>query len=369
MVKPYLTDEEFMAVCRSVTTNAEGAKQVGTNERNFRARRKRIEERYGVSLSNSIDERVKQIGLDAKDWSYAWDKTDGLSVLVHNPHFTPDDYHSALDDAVEHVRKLSPKFPTIKHSKVTDGHCHVLNFTDIHFGAYGLDKARQVVLDGLSDMLARASGYPIDKIIFVIGSDCLHTDTAYYTSTKGTPQNTDGSSWAQAFKAAQSTYTECLTRLMPIAPIQVVHVSGNHDELMSYALAQVIEATFAKAKSISFDVTDAPRKYVQYHDNLIAFTHGDKVKDADIPNIVSHEAAELWGRTRHRYVYMGHIHHNKQIRYQAIKEHPGLTLQWLRSPKPTDKWHRDNGYLGGQGLTSFIHSRTGGQVANLSVNL
>lgn len=369
MVKPYLTDEEFMAVCRSVTSNQEGAKKVGTNERNFRARRKRIEERYGVNLTNSIDHRVRQIGLDPKDWSYAWDKSDGLSVLVHNPNFTPDDYHSALADAVEQVRKLSPKFPTIKHNKVKDGHCLVLNFTDLHFGGWHLEKATEIVKGALADAIARSSGYPIDKIIFVMGSDALHTDTAGYTTTKGTQQVTDGSSWAEAFKVAQEAYTHCIASLAPIAPVHCVHVSGNHDELMGWALSQTIQATFSKAKSITFDVDDTPRKYVAYGTSMLCFTHGDKVKDADLPMIVAHEAPDMWGQTSHRYIYMGHRHHNMAIKYRSIKENPGITLQWLRSPKPTDKWHRDNGYLGGQGITSFIHSQTGGQVASLSINL
>lgn len=227
----------------------------------------------------------------------------------------------------------------------------------------------ETVKSALSDAITRSQGYPIEQIIFVIGSDCLHTDTAGYTTTKGTQMTTDGSSWADAFKVAQSAYTHCIASLAPIAPVHVVHVSGNHDELMSYALAQVIEATFSKVKQITFDVDDTPRKYVSFGTSMICFTHGDKVRDTDLPMIVSHEACDMWGQTAHRYVYMGHVHHSRAIKYQTIKEHPGITLQWLRSPKPTDKWHRDNGYLGGQGITSFIHSKEGGQVATLTVNL
>lgn len=358
-----------MAVCRSVKSNMEGAQKVGTNERNFRARRKRLEERYGVKLTNLIDQRVRDIGLNAKDWSYAWDKTDGLSVLVHNPDFTPDDYKQALSDTLESIKRLAPKFPTIKHSKPKDGHCLVINATDLHFGGWGLENAKSAVLNATSDAISRSAPYPLERIIFVIGSDCLHTDTEHYTTSKGTPVETDGSTWAQAFKAAQEAYTQCLATLLPLAPVHVVHVSGNHDNLMSYALAQVIEATFSRAKGMTFDVTDHPRKYIRFHDNLLCFTHGDKVKDNDLPMIVSHEAAKDWGQTRHRYVYMGHIHHNKQIKYQSIKEHPGIVLQWLRSPKPTDNWHRDRGFLGARGMTSFIHSPNQGQVASLSINL
>ena len=365
-----VSEDEFILICQTAATNQEGAARAGVSLDRFRRRRADIEARKRINLRGGLSNRISATGANPSDVPYVWLKDEGISAFVKNPEFiTRDEHAQALADAVAAVRKLAPTFPSVKYAKVKDGHCLVLNFTDLHFGAYGLDKARQVVLDAMGDALTRSSGYPIEQIIFVIGSDCLQTDTAHYTTTKGTPVSGDGSTWSQAFKAAQEAYTQCLATLLPIAPVHVVHVSGNHDELMSYALAQVIEATFAKAKNITFDVTDTPRKYHQYHSSLLAFTHGDKLKDTDIPMIVSHEAPEAWGKTRHRYVYMGHIHHNRQIKYQAIKEHPGITLQWLRSPKPTDAWHRDHGFLGGQGITSFIHSRDGGQVASLSVNL
>ena len=364
-------DHDLRAVLSKNLPRREQAKLLGISERALRRRISRDEQRTGVSRQQQgfVDNRIIANGHGQQDWSIGWIKEDGGSYLVHNPDFTPDDYHSALEDAVESVRAVAPTFPNVKYAKVKDGHLVLINMTDIHFGGWGLDKASAAVDAALADALQKSSGYPIDKIVFVMGSDCLHTDTAGYTTTKGTQQVTDGSSYAQAFKAAQDAYTRCIATLAPIAPVHCVHVSGNHDELMSYALSQVIEATFSKAKAVTFDVTDSPRKYIEYGTSLIAITHGDKVKDADIPGIVSHEAASLWGNTRHRYVYMGHLHHSKATKYQNLKEYPGITLEWLRSPKPTDKWHRDNGYLGSQGITSFIHSKTRGQVAKLVFNL
>ena len=352
-------------------TRKEQANALGIHERSLRRRIRTESERTGENLGQNgfVDNRIIANGHGSRYWSIGWIKEDGGSYLVHNPDFTPDDFTTALEDAVESVRKLAPTFPKVKHAKVKDGHCLVLNFTDLHFGSWGLDKTSAVVDAALADALQKSSGYPIDKIIFVLGSDCLHTDTAGYTTTKGTQQVTDGSSYDQAFKAAQAAYTRCIKSLIPIAPVHCVHVSGNHDELMSYALSQVIEATFINAKNVTFDVSNSPRKYVDYGTSLLAFTHGDKVKDIDIPMIVAHEASGMWGSTRHRYVYMGHLHHNKSTKYQSIKDHPGITLEWLRSPKPTDKWHMDNGYLGAQGITSFIHSKDGGQVAKLAFNL
>jgi len=70
-----------------------------------------------------VDNRIIANGHGSRYWSIGWIKEDGGSYLVHNPDFTPDDFTTALDDAVESVRKLAPTFPKVKHAKVKDGHC------------------------------------------------------------------------------------------------------------------------------------------------------------------------------------------------------------------------------------------------------
>lgn len=373
MPDPICTEEEFIALWDELKSATEIAKRLNCDLRGVHRRRRSIENRRGIQLGSydDIARRVQEIGHDEADWSVAWDKTDGLSVLIHNPLYVgKDDLKSALEDQVEAIKSYAPKYPSIKYAKPKQPHALVVNFTDLHFGAYSLEAAADVVRRGVEDAIVRSAGYEIDQIYFVMGSDCLHVDTVHRTTTKGTPVETNGAGWAAAFKAAQMAYVDALERLVQVAPVHAIHVSGNHDELSSWTLAQVIQAWFARHKGITFDVSDEPRKHVAYGDNLLSFTHGDKVKDTDLPMVVSHEAAGLWGAARHRYIYMGHIHHNRQIKYQSIKDHPGVTLQWLRSPKPTDAWHLANGYLGSQGISTFIHAKHGGgQVATISINL
>ena len=373
MAEATCSDEDFIALWDQLRSATAVSERLGISVRAAHKRRRRIEARHGVRLESSISiaERVRQIGHDQADWSVAWDKTDGLSVLIHNPlYIGKDDLRSALDDQIDAIKSHAPKYPSIKYAKSKSPHALVINLTDLHFGAYSLDAAADAVRRGVEDAIVRSAGYEIDQIYFVMGSDCLHVDTVHRTTTKGTPVETNGASWAAAFKTAQMAYVDALERLVQVAPVHAIHISGNHDELSSWALAQVVEAWFARHKNITFDVGDDPRKHVAYGDNLLSFTHGDKVREADLPMVVSHEASAMWGAAKYRYIYMGHIHHNRQVKYQAIKDHPGVTLQWLRSPKPTDAWHRAHGYMGAQGISTFIHAKHGGgQVATISINL
>jgi hypothetical protein len=125
MAKPTCSEAEFIRLFQEYGSPTKLASHLGISVRNVNARRRRIEGVKGIKLvahAAPITKRVNDIGLSSRDWSVAWDKTDGLSVLVHNPDFTPDDYHTALQETVETVRKLAPKFPPIKHTKPKDGH-------------------------------------------------------------------------------------------------------------------------------------------------------------------------------------------------------------------------------------------------------
>lgn len=370
-----ISDDDFIAAFRALGSPQKVANHFKVGVRSVYSRRNHIQSRYpDIDLSSrqsAIDRKVKQKGFAKTDWSYAWSKDEDSSILIHNPNFTRTDFETALEEAVETVSKMAPKWPTIRYKKAKDPHLLVVNVTDLHFGArYGDSSPGAVLSDAVDHALYRALSYDIDEIIFVMGSDALHVDNIHYQTSKGTPQETDGSTWSEMFKTAQAAYTDAVARLAQVAPVRCLHVSGNHDKLISFCLSQVIEATFSKAKNITFDVSDEPRKYHQYGTNLLCFTHGDKVKEKDMPMVISHEAAGIWGSTKWRYCYMGHLHHQKSVKFMShSKEHPGIVLQWLRSPKPTDAWHRDRGLLGSQGVTSFVHSRDGGQVASFSVNL
>jgi hypothetical protein len=374
MVAAKCSDEEFVSLWRELGSPAAVAKATGMSYRRALDRRRSLEAR-GHNLPTTSDgrirDRVEAIGYTDHDWTVAWDKSDGLSIMVANPlRVGKDHLRDVLEDTLQDIRKAAPKLPKVpKPAKGKDPVCLVINMSDLHFGGWGLDNARQAVEIGLQDAIARSAPYDIERIHFVMGSDCLHVDNVNRSTSKGTPLETDGSTWAEAFTAAKDAYIHCISVLRQIAPVTAIHVGGNHDELSSWCLAQVVEAYFHNTPDVTFDVTDHPRKYHSFGATFLAYTHGDRVKETELPMVVAHEAPELWGQTRHRYILMGHFHTTKAVKYLAIQERPGVILQWLRSPKLSDQWHLAHGYVSGRGITSFIYSKEGGQVASLTVNL
>ena len=212
----------------------------------------------------------------------------------------------------------------------------------------------------MQGILDKASGFQIDKILFIGGNDILHIDTPRRTTTSGTPQDTDGM-WYTNFLIAKKLYVEILELLIGVADVHFTFNPSNHDYTHGFFLADVIQTWFKDCKNITFDCSIAHRKGFQYGKNLIGTTHGDGAKHQDLPLLMATEFPVEWSQTKHRYVYTHHVHH------KTSKDYIGVTVESLRSPSGTDSWHHRNGYAHvPKAVEGFVHHKEFGQCARLT---
>ena len=313
-----------------------------------------------------LPELAQKSNIPISDIPYAWVKDDKASFMVRNPLFEEGNIHNVIADAIKDLETRAPVYPKIEYKRLQDPCCLIINITDLHIGGE-TEKAKVRAMEGVQDVILRAYPYNIEKIIFVGGNDIMHIDNPHRTTTKGTPVPSDVP-WHTMFNEARELYIEILETLMTIAPIEYVHVLSNHDEVLGYTLSQVMQAWFRNCPNISFNVNHQERKYMTYGDNFIGFTHGHGAKDDQLPALAAHEAAEQWGQTKHRYIYCGHIHHRRAIKFKSGKDYTGLTLEWLRSSTDPNDYEQRMGFITPAGITSYIHSKEDGQIARLDKN-
>jgi hypothetical protein len=167
--------------------------------------------------------------------------------------------------------------------------------------------------------------------------------------------------WYRNFLTAKDLYVDILERLISVADVHFVFNPSNHDYTHGFFLADVIKTHFRKASNITFDCSLSHRKAFRYGENLIGTTHGDGAKHGDLPLLLATEFPLEWSLTKHRYVYMHHVHH------KMSKDYIGVTVESLRSASGTDSWHHRNGYQHvPKAIEGFLHHKIHGQVARLS---
>lgn len=319
------------------------------------------------------DEAVR-LGADPADVPFGWVKDEGVSLFIRN-NLPKENLNNVIEDSISLMRSHKVTYPKIKRKKIVDPHLLVIDPADVHIGKlalavetgteYNIEIAKQRCVEGVEGLIEKANGFPIDKVMLVIGNDILHFDTPSRGTTSGTPQDTDGQ-LHQIYIEGLQLYVQLIERLMQVADVEVVYNPSNHDYMSGYMLAQTLAAWFRQSKNVSFDVSIRHRKYTKYGDNLICTSHGDGAKHNDMPMLMAAEAKD-WSDTRFRYVYLHHLHHRKVTKWQAALDVPGVTMQILRSPSAPDGWHDRKGYTAQpQAVEGFIHHKTDGQVATLT---
>ena len=225
-----------------------------------------------------------------------------------------------------------------------------LTLPDVHFGklAWGVETghanydvkiAESVYWTALESLLDRVNHRRFDKILFVVGNDILNSDDIEGRTTAGTYVSSDAR-YHKTFSAVRNAMVKSIERLRQIAPLKVMTVSGNHDQLSCWHLGDSLECFFHNYLDVEIDNLPRQRKYHEHGLVGLMFTHGHKAKRSDYPALMAAEQPHMWGRTKFRECHCGHLHMTK------TDEQHGFRTRVLPSLTAPDDWLATNGFVG-----------------------
>lgn len=240
--------------------------------------------------------------------------------------------------------------------KPTQGYLIEVGMFDFHFGKSPgiIDEQCSYYLECLNELIMKVKNFDIEKIVFPVGNDLFNIDTVFHTTTKGTPQN-NNCDWDEMYAKGLSTIIKAVEYLAHFAPVDIVGVSGNHDEFSAFSAVEALKHRFYNNPNIQvINPVGTPRKYYKFHKVLIGYTHGDKNKPQDLPLIMAVEAKHDFANTDHHYFHIGHLHHN------IVKEFQGVQVAVLPSLATADRWHKTQGFLSKpQSVINIFHPTKG----------
>tara|TARA_B100002019_G_scaffold268747_1_gene260969 strand:- start:5726 stop:6862 length:1137 start_codon:yes stop_codon:yes gene_type:complete len=265
----------------------------------------------------------------------------------------------------EFAASYSPKVANIEYEKHSDPVVYEVSLPDIHYGKLhnlSLHEVEDEYLAVVGDLIHKAQGLQIEKILLPIGNDGMNSEGLRMSTTKGTPQQDNGG-WKETFRGYCQLMVRAIDYLTTIAPVDVIVISGNHDyERMFYA-GDVLAGWYRNDANVSVDNTASSRKYYEYGKNMLMFTHGDKEKPADMPLIMATEQPEMFARAKHREVHCGHLHK------EMVNEYRGIKVRFLPSICPNDEWHKQMGYEAKRTGQAYIWNKQRGLEGYLQTNV
>ena len=143
-----------------------------------------------------------------------------------------------------------------------------------------------------------------------------------------------------------------------LCPVKVFCIPGNHDRYTTTLLRAAMAGWFSAAEDVEVVEDLSTRQYVLYGKNLLTFMHGDIGKSKDYPAIIAGEVPELWGLAKHRYIFTGHFHTEREF-----PTFGDVTVYRMPSLAGTDGWHHKHGYKSRRALIAYIVDKEKGVVA------
>lgn len=226
---------------------------------------------------------------------------------------------------------------------------------DFGMDGYNLDIAKKMFEDVILTFISNLKQYQIKPglVVFPIGQDFFHVDNVRNATTAGTPLEYD-KGWQEIFSVGVDMLIWAIEQLRQVAPVKVLYVPGNHDEMMSYCALVGISHIYKNTGGVDVDTNGDARKYVHFGNCLIGYTHG-REEGKRISGLMQYEAPDAWAESKYREWHMGDLHH------ETAKEDNGIIFRRIGTVAPADTWHSKKGYVAThRKATGFVWDRRQG---------
>ena len=278
-----------------------------------------------------------------------------------------------IDELIAYAKELIKEVPakqTVYRENFMSGNMLEINIPDVHFGKlawpgetghepYDTKIAEAMYQRAVDALLFRAKGYRFDEVLFVVGNDLLNSDDAENQTTSGTVVTTDGR-YQKSFRVARRAVIAAIEKCRAVAPVKVIVVPGNHDNLSAWHLGESLEIYFERYSDVQVENEPTPRKYHQFGKVGLMFCHGHKGKRNDYPLQFATERSDIFGSTKFREIHCGHTHMTK------LDEQHGVRVRVLPALCPPDDWHSENGYTGNlRNAEGYVWNREEGLIATV----
>jgi len=249
---------------------------------------------------------------------------------------------------------------------ITASLCNLYTLTDSHVGMlawrkeggadWDLDIAEETLLGCFAAMVSAAP--KAGTGIVNVQGDFLHFDGLKPV----TPEHGHILDADSRFSKVVSVAIRIIRRVldMALAAHSIVHLviaEGNHDESSSVWLRQMFAALYENEPRLSVNDSELPYYVFQHGKVMLAFHHGHKMKNDQLPMLFAAQFPVIWGQTTKRYCHTGHRHH------EEVKEHSGMVVTQHSTLAARDAYAARGGWVSERQVKAISYHSEFGQVA------
>lgn len=227
--------------------------------------------------------------------------------------------------------------------------------------AWDLEIAERVQCGAMAALVELAPA--AERAVIINLGDWYHADNLEgRTARSGHHLSMDGN-YASMIRVGMKVMRQCIeSALAKHRIVRVINVIGNHDDTGAMWLSVALKHMYANEPRVEIDDSPAAFMYFQHGKVLVGCHHGHSCKADALPGVMAADRAKEWGETKHRYWYIGHVHH------QSVKEYAGVSVESFNTLASRDAWTSGGGYRSRQNMKCIVLHSEHGEVCRHTVS-
>ncbi len=358
------TDEEITKAVGQHGSAAQAARALGFPERSFRRWYKKLK-----FITPEQGDKCRDFGINPDHLRGGWIKDKGASYRFAIPEQEQDrdDVVQAIKDALADI-KPSKATPAPKGTQ--SSLCTYYPLVDVHLGMLswgeetGEDYDSNIARDRVNAaMLDLVSSAPNSKrgVVLNIG-DFTHANDATNKTASGHVLDVDSRMYKTIFAATELAATCIEAAKEKHETVLYRGLRGNHDRDAHIGVTCGLANRYANDPRV--DILADPNDFFaeQWGRNMVFSHHGDKAKPERLVMFAADEYAKVWGSTKYRFCWTGHIHH------RSAKDMGGMLFESFRTLAPRDAYAQSHGYSSRQSMVAITLDKEHGERVRNQVN-
>jgi len=363
-------DDEAMKEALTGRTLAEAAKMLEIHPRNLQRHKARLARQgwspeHGLTTQYPEGFKMGKVTIQrnaAGDIERTWERMceDQEKQLI------------AMQAAIEAMGEEIPRAVPSPFFGAVDSellNCFVI--TDYHMGMLSWHEETQVDWDlrKAEDLIVRWFAQAIQQApeaetgLFAQISDFLHFDGMEALTPASKHLLDVDTRFAKVVRSAIRVLRQIIDMLLAKhKQVHVIMADANHDPVSQIWLREWFAVLYENEPRITVDRSPSPYNAYEFGKTALFFHHGHKRKVTNVSEVFAAQFREMFGRTKHAYAHLGHLHHID------VKENNLMIVEQHRTLAPADAYAARGGWLTGRDAKVITYHKQFGEVGRITVS-
>lgn len=319
--------------------------------------------------------KLRNKAVNTSGTSILQDPNTGEKKLIWVKNKYSDNVKQKLNEAIlAELKSDLPRYPATKAPKaklnsdlincfvITDFHLGMLaQKEETHDADWDLKKGEELLFAWF--MAAIQSAPKAETAVFAQMGDFLHWDGLDAVTPASKHILDADTRFHKLVRAAIRVCRRIINEMLKhYQHVYVYMIDANHDPASEVWLRELFNVVYEDENRVTVDLNPNPYCCFEFGKVGLFFHHGHKRKVANIDSVFVGMYRDVFGRTKHCYAHLGHLHSVE------VKETNLMIVEQHRTLAPADAYAARGGWLSGRDAKVITYHKEYGEVARLTIS-